>query len=120
METSPQLVGRVTIAPIVLTTIVRQTALGVDGVQSLASRPPKRSRIPGRRAVDAGIEVTVSDGKVHVVLHINADPGANMFRLAETLQKEVASAIERIVGMEVIGVDVRIDNVTFANGINTP
>ena len=116
MEPSPYPVGRVTIAPQVLTTIVRQTALGVDGVQSLASKPPKNSRIPGRRAVDAGIEVIVTDGQVHVVLHINADPGANMFRLAETLQKEVASAIERIVGMDVIGVDVRIDNVSFTNG----
>jgi len=119
MDTSPQLVGRVTIAPKVLTTIVRQTALGVDGVQSLASRPPKRSRIPGRRAIDSGIEVIVSNGQVHVVLHINADPGANMFRLAETLQREVASAIERIVGMEVIGVDVRIDNVSYTNGVDT-
>ncbi len=115
MDTSSQPVGRVTIAPQVLTTIVRQTALGVDGVHGLASRPPKRSRIPGRRAVDSGIEVIVPDGQVHVVLHINADPGANMFRLAETLQREVASAIERIVGMDVIGVDVRIDNVSFTS-----
>ncbi len=117
MDTSAQPAGRVTIAPQVLTTIVRQTALGVDGVQSLASKPPKKSRIPGRRAVEPGIEVIVSDGQVHVVAHINADPGANMFRLAETLQKEIASAIERIVGMDVIGVDVRIDNVSFTNGV---
>lgn len=119
MDTSSPLSGRVTIAPQVLTTIVRQTALGTEGVQSLASRPPKRSRIPGRRAVDPGIEVIVAEGQVHVVLHINADPGANMVRLAKTLQKEIAYAIEHIVGMGVSGVDVRIDNVSFANSILT-
>ena len=119
MEPSSRPAGRVTIAPQVLTTIVRQTALGTEGVQSLASRPPKRSRIPGRRAVDPGIEVIVAEGQVHVVLHINADPGSNMVRLAKTLQSEIANAIEHIVGMGVSGVDVRIDNVSFTNSSHT-
>lgn len=117
MDTTTAPVGRVTIAPQVLTTIVRQTTLGTEGVQSLASRPPKRSRMSGRRAVEPGIEVIVAEGQVHVVLHINAEPDANMVRLAKTLQKEVAYAIEHIVGMDVSGVDVRIDNVTYPTGI---
>ncbi|HEY54361.1 MAG TPA: Asp23/Gls24 family envelope stress response protein [Caldilineae bacterium] len=112
--------GRVTIAPQVLTTIVRQTTLGTEGVQSLAARrPPKRSRVRGRRAVEPGIEVIVSGGEVHVVLHINADPDANMVNLARTLQKEVAYAIKHIVGMGVSGVDVFIDNVTYPNSFAT-
>jgi uncharacterized alkaline shock family protein YloU len=120
MNTNSPPAGRVTIAPQVLTTIVRQTTLGTEGVQSLASRPPKRSRIPGRRAVDPGIEVIVAEGQVHVVLHINADPDANMVRLAKTLQSEIANAIEHIVGMGVSGVDVRIDNVLFSNTSRMP
>jgi uncharacterized alkaline shock family protein YloU len=103
----------------VLTTIVRQTTLGTEGVQSLASRPPKRSRKPGRRAVEPGIEVIVAEGEVHVVLRIDADPDASMVSLAKTLQKEIAYAIEHIVGMGVSGVDVRIDNVTYPNSIRT-
>jgi len=105
--------GRVTISPQVLTTIVRQAALSAEGVQSLAQRAPKRTRGPGRRAVAPGIEVTILDGGVHVALRVNASPDANMFQVAEALQKEVAYAIEHIIGMGVTGVDVTIDDVTF-------
>ncbi|MBX7233359.1 MAG: Asp23/Gls24 family envelope stress response protein [Caldilineales bacterium] len=105
--------GRVTIAPQVLTTIVRQTALSTEGVLQLNSRLPHRSRAAGRRALAPGIEVIVDDGKMQASVHVVADPGANMMRLAESLQTEIARAIEHIVGLQVDGVDVYIDNVSF-------
>ncbi len=105
--------GRVTIAPQVLTTIVRQTALSTEGVLQLSPRLPRRSRAAGRRALAPGIEVIVDDGKTHAAVHVVADPGANMMRLAETLQTEITRAIEHIVGLQVDGVDVFIDNVSF-------
>ena len=113
MTATREPIGRVTIAPRVLTTIVRQTALNTDGVQSLATRQPQRTRIPGRRAVAPGIEIIISDAQVHVAVHVLADPGANMLRLAETLQAEIAHAIEHIVGLQVSGVDVYIDDVSY-------
>ncbi len=115
MADDQPLSGRVTIAPQVLTTIVRQTALSTEGVLRLAGRLPRRSRFGGRRAVAPGIEVFVSDGQVQVAVHIIADPGANMLRLAETLQTEIARAIEHIVGLQVASVNVAIDNVAFVS-----
>ena len=113
MTVTSEPIGRVTIAPQVLTTIVQQTALSSEGVQSLATRQPKRTRIQGRRAVAPGIEIIISDGQVHVAVHVYADPSANMLRLAETLQTEIAHAIEHIVGLQVSGVDVYIDDVSY-------
>lgn len=106
--------GRVTIAPQVLTTIVRQTALSTDGVLQLNARLPHRSWSAGRRALAPGIEVVVDDGQVRASVHVVADPAANMMRLAETLRTEVARAIEHIVGLQVASVDVHIDNVSFS------
>lgn len=105
--------GRVTIAPQVLTTIVRQTALDTDGVLQLSTRLPRRSRTAGRRALAPGIEVIVDDGQVQASVHVVADPGANMMRLAGTLQTEIARAVEHIVGLQVAGVDVFIEDVSF-------
>lgn len=113
MADEPMTSGRVTIAPQVLTTIVRQTALSTEGVSRLAARLPRRARMGGRRAVAPGIEVIVADGQVQAALHVVADPGANMMRLAATLQVEIARAIEHIVGLQVAGVDVFIDDVSF-------
>lgn len=111
LETTPP--GRVTIAPQVLTTIVRQTALNTDGVLQLNTRLPHRSRSAGRRALAPGIEVIVDDGQVRASVHVVADPGANMMRLAESLQTEITRAVEHIVGLQVAGVDVYIENVSF-------
>ncbi len=115
MADEQSLSGRVTIAPQVLTTIVRQTALSTEGVLRLSGRVPRRSRFGGRRAVAPGIEVIIGDGEVQVVVHIIADPGANMLHLAETLQTEIARAIEHIVELQVAGVNVTIDNVAFVS-----
>ena len=82
-------------------------------MQRLAARPPRGLNLQSRRATAPGIEVLVSDGEVHVTLHVIADPGVNMMRLAETLQSETTRAIEHIVGLQVTGVDVYIDDVVF-------
>lgn len=113
MSDEPTSPGRVTIAPQVLTTIVRQTALSTSGVLQLSARLPRRSRSGGRRALAPGIEVIVDDGQVQASVHVVADPSANMMRLAEALQSEIARSIEHIVGLQVAGVDVYIDNVSF-------
>lgn len=119
MTISSASIGRVTIAPQVLTTIVRQTALGVEGVRRLVGRLPRRSKLSGRRAVAPGIEVIVQDGQVAVTVHVIAEPGTNWVHMAETLQTEITRAIEHIVGLQVTGVDVYIDDVALAQtGVN--
>jgi uncharacterized alkaline shock family protein YloU len=106
--------GKVTIAPSVLTSIVRFTALEQEGVHRLAPVPrPMRGLLTGSRA-DEGILLGIGDDGVSLELHVVAEANANMLKLGETLQTEVTRAIEEMVGLPVKSVDVYIDDVFLA------
>ena len=111
MNDAREPVGRVTIAPQVLITIVRQTTLENESVERLAARAPRRSQRSGRRATAPGVEVIVDENGVRATVHIIARPGVNMLRLGETLQTEIARAIEHMTGLQVADVNVFIDDV---------
>jgi uncharacterized alkaline shock family protein YloU len=103
--------GRVTIAPSVLATIVRLTALEQAGVHRLAPVPrPMRGLLTGGRA-DEGILMGINDDGVSLELHVVAEANTNMLKLGDTLQVEVIRAVEEMVGMRVRSVDVYIDDV---------
>jgi uncharacterized alkaline shock family protein YloU len=103
--------GKVTVAPSVLTTIVRFTALEQEGVHRLAPVPrPMRGLFTGSTA-DEGILLGISDEGVSLELHVVAEANANMLKLGDTLQTEVTRAIEEMVGLPVKTVDIYIDDV---------
>ena len=105
--------GKVTIAPSVLTTIVRLTALEQSGVRRLAAGPPRVRGLLTGGVADEGIYIALTDGGVRVELHVVAESDTNMLRLGETLQVEIIRAIEEMVGMPVSAVDVHIDDVAL-------
>jgi uncharacterized alkaline shock family protein YloU len=108
-----EVAGKVTIAPTVLTTIVRQTTLDENGVHRLAAAPPKvRDRLAGG-VVEDGIAVLVTDAGVHVEVHIVAESDGNMLKLGTALQSRITRALEEMVGMNVAAVDVFIDDVVM-------
>ena len=104
--------GRVTIAPEVLTTIVRQTTLAQAGVWRLSRRTPDTwGRLLGRVVVEEGIRVCVEDAQVKVDIYILALPNGSLLELGHRLQEEIAQAICHIVGLTVTSVNVYIENV---------
>lgn len=111
-ETPP---GRVTIAPGVLTTIVRMTTLGQPGVLRLSSKTPSGlGRVLSRGAKAEGLRVEVfDDNSVAVDVHVIADPRTSLKDLGETLQARLARAMEHMVGMDVRAVNVFIDEIEF-------
>lgn len=112
-QQTPQ--GTVTIAPAVLTTIVRMTALAEPGVVRLSSRVPTAiGRVLTRAAAAEGLRVEVhEDNSVTVDLHVAADPSVNLKALGAALQARVARAVEHMVGLDVRAVNVFIDEVEF-------
>lgn len=102
-------VGKITVAPEVLETIVRLTALAVPGVARLIP-PPGVARLLRHD----GVQVTVIGNTVHAEVHIIADPDVNLLRLGRHIQAEVTRAIQDLVGMEVEAVDVYIEDVAFS------
>lgn len=105
--------GKVTIAPNVLITIVRQTALEERGVRRLAPLPPKMRGLSAGSGTDEGIFVAVTEDGVRAELHVIAEAGSNMLKLGTSLQTHITQALEVMVGMPVAGVDVFIDNVAL-------
>jgi uncharacterized alkaline shock family protein YloU len=111
-ETPP---GAVTIAPGVLTTIVRMTTLAHPGVLRLAPRmPPSLPRLRGKAAQADGLRVEVSDDDaVTVDVHVIADPSASLSDMGKVLQTQIARALEHLAGMQVRSVNVFIDEIEF-------
>jgi len=107
--------GKVTIAPPVLTTIVRQTTLEQRGVNRLAVLPAKMRGLRAGSALEEGILVGVTDEGVHVEVHVVADAGTNVLKLGGELQTAITRALEEMIGMSVNAVDVFVDDIARAD-----
>jgi uncharacterized alkaline shock family protein YloU len=101
--------GTTTIAPGVLVTIARLTALGVPGVTNMA---PVAGGVNSlfRRGAGEGVRIEVSDNTVSVDLYLVLAPSTNVRDVGRKVQAEVASAIENMVDMPVARVDVHIED----------
>lgn len=108
METQAEL-GKISVAPDVLVTTARLTALAVPGVARLAAPPGM-----GRLLQTGGVKVEVVDDKVCVAVYVMTEPDANMLRVGRKIREEVTRALQDMVGVEVKTVDVHIEDVAFA------
>jgi len=104
--------GRIIIAPEVLATIARLTALATPGVARMGGKwAGGVSRLLGHKIGDGGVEITVEDQAVTTDLYIVAQHDVNLLEMGRQLQANVTRAIEEIVGLGVWAVNVHIQNV---------
>lgn len=114
-EETEELKGKVVIAPEVLMTIARLAALSVPGVARMAAVPGGVDRLFSRRALSEGVRISVRDDAVLADVHLVVTPGSNMRDVGQRVQREVAQAIEQMVGMDVAAVHVHIRDVAFGD-----
>jgi uncharacterized alkaline shock family protein YloU len=105
--------GRVTIAPNVLVTIVQKTAASIPGVAGLHESVPSVKRLLGFHSVGQGVEVRVVEDQVAVDVYLVARRGVDLLQMGRELQREVTRAIEDIVGKAVHEVNVHIEDVAM-------
>ncbi len=105
--------GKVTVAPPVLTTIVRQTTIEQRGVNRLAVLPAKMRGLRAGAALEEGILVGITEEGVAVEVHLVAESGINVLKLGTDLQCSITRALEEMVGMRVVAVDGHIDDVAW-------
>ena len=110
MEEQPT-TSRITVAPGVLETIARLTTLAVPGVARLVP-PAGVRRLLGRD----GAQIEVIGNSVRVKQYVVAEPHISMLSVGRRIQAEVTRAIEDMVGMEVLSVDVYIEDVAYPTG----
>ncbi len=107
--------GTTTIAPGVLLTIARLTALAVPGVAGMAPIPGGVNRL-FRRGVGDGVRIEVENESVAADLYLSLEHDVNVKEVSHQVQQEVARAIEDMVGMSVQRVDVHIEEILFPEG----
>ncbi len=104
--------GKVTIAPEVLVTIARLTALKTTGVARLdTSIMDGVNRVFKRSVTNGGVKVEVEGDSVAVELYVIAEHDANMLTLGQRVQTAISRAIQEMVGMSVAEVNVYIQDV---------
>lgn len=115
MATSERPPGKTTIAPGVLSTIIRLTALQVEGVSRLAQIPSSVNTLFSRSRED-GVEITVEDdGSVYADLYLILKDKAHIRDTSKKVQEEVSLAISKMVGMEVGSINVHIEDIDYQN-----
>ncbi len=92
-----------TIAPDVLHSIARLTALKVPGVHATVQR----------HGAGEGVQIKVIDRVVDVDLYLVLDKDLNLRQVSREVQTAVARAIEEMVGMQAGLINVHIEDIYF-------
>jgi len=108
--------GKITIAPGVLTTIVRLTTLDVPGIHRLAPQHAPVRTLRTSVAAEDGVFVMLTDQGVRVEVHVVVETDSKMLQVGEAVQVEVKRALEHMVDMPVVAVDVHIEGVALESG----
>lgn len=103
--------GKVTIAPNVLVTIVQKTTAAEPGVAQLCDNVPRVKRFLGLHTVGRGVEVGVEDNCVTVDVYLAARRGVDLLQMGRNLQNQIIDAIQNIVGMQVREVNIHIEDI---------
>lgn len=106
--------GVTTIAPEVLQTIARLTALESPGVSRMSPVPGAVSRL--RRGGGDGVLLDIQDEFVTADLYIVVNNGVNLREVSRNVQQNVARSISDMVGLQVGRVNIHIEDIDFPAG----
>lgn len=104
--------GSTSIAPGVLITVARLTALSVPGVSAMAAVPGGVNRL-FRRGAGEGVRIEVEGDTVSVDLHLVLAQGTNVREVSRKVQAEVAREIGDMTGMRVARIDIHIEDIDY-------
>jgi uncharacterized alkaline shock family protein YloU len=104
--------GKTTLAPEVLLTIARMSALGVEGVSHLVQVPGGFDRL-FHQGTDNGVQMTVEDGIVYIELYVVLKSDVNVREVSRNIQAKVSRAISEMVGLEVGHVNIHIEDIDY-------
>jgi uncharacterized alkaline shock family protein YloU len=113
MMTDPtQAHGKTTIAPEVLVTIARLTALSVPGVHHLAATSSEMERFFNKNVHD-GIKIAVENDLIYIDIYVVLNPDTNVRETSHAIQAGVSRAISEMVGMEIGKINIHIEDIHF-------
>jgi len=108
-STSP---GKTTVAPDVLVTIARLSALSVDGVSRMAQVTGGVNRL-FKRGTNDGVRIEVEDNTVVASLYLILKKDVNLREVSRNVQQQVARALQEMVGMDVGDIEIHIEDIDY-------
>ena len=103
---------KTTIAPDVLVTIARLSALSVPGVSRMANVTGGVNRLFKRGAHD-GVRIEVEDNLVVANLYIVVKRDYNLREVSRQVQEQVSRALQEMVGMEVGSIEIHVEDIDY-------
>ena len=103
---------KTTIAPDVLVTIARLSALSVLGVSRMAGVKGGVNRLFKRGDHD-GVRIEVEDNLAYVSLYLVLKKDVNLREVSRNVQEHVARALQDMVGMEIGSIEVHVENIDY-------
>ena len=104
--------GKTTVAPDVLITIARLSALSVPGVSRMAQVSGGVNRL-FKRGAHEGVRMQVTDNTVFVNLFLILKRDVNIREVGRTVQHQVARALQEMVGMEIGEIKIHIEDIDY-------
>ena len=104
--------GKTTVAPDVLITIVRLSALSVPGVSRMAQVSGGVNRL-FKRGVSDGVRIEVEDNTIIASLYLILKKDVNIREVSRNVQQHVARALQEMVGMDVGDVEIHIEDIDY-------
>jgi uncharacterized alkaline shock family protein YloU len=104
--------GKTTIAPDVLLTIARLSALAVEGVAGTSAVAGGVNRL-FQRGLDDGVRIDVKDQAVSADLFLVLEHGHNVRQVGRAIQAAVTRAIQEMTGMDVLAVNVYVEDIAY-------
>ena len=109
-DDTPQ--GKTTVAPDVLITIARLSALSVPGVSRMANVSGGVNRI-FKRGVHDGVRIEVEENVIVANLYLILKPDVNIREVSRDVQNQVARALQEMVGMEIGEIEIHIEDIDY-------
>jgi uncharacterized alkaline shock family protein YloU len=103
---------KTTIAPDVLITIARLSALSVPGVSHMAQVTGGVNRL-FKRGVHDGVRIEVEDNVIVANLDLVLHKDVNIREVSRNVQSQVARALHEMVGMDVGEVEIHIEDIDY-------
>lgn len=101
--------GRIAMSPDAITQIVGAAAAESYGVVALAGRGRLARLVPW--GIRKGVDVGLGDGGLDVRLRVVVEHGVRVAEVVETVRSRVEYELERMVGLPIASLEVRVDGV---------
>ena len=104
--------GKTTVAPDVLVTIARLSALSVTGVSRMANVSGGVNKL-FKRGVHDGVRLEIEDNTIFANLYLILKPDVNIREVSREVQHQAARALQEMVGMDIGEIEIHIEDIDY-------